>query len=83
MLNDACAEPASVVTNTDKFSTCRLTSNPAYASSAAARSTDVVHTFTASHNKIAYKLKLSGTIARWPDVADEFEIEVAPEGGSR
>jgi hypothetical protein len=44
---------------------------------------NVVHTFTASNNKIAYKLKLQGTIARWPDVTDEFEIEVAPEGGSR
>ncbi len=44
---------------------------------------NLVHTFTASHNKIAYKLKLQGTVARWPDLADEFEIDVAPEGGSR
>jgi hypothetical protein len=44
---------------------------------------NVVHTFTAPHNKIVYQLKLHGTVARWPDVQDEFVIEVAPEGGRR
>lgn len=41
---------------------------------------NLVPSFNSTHNKIVYKMKLQGSIARWPDVADEFEIVVAPEG---
>jgi hypothetical protein len=40
---------------------------------------NVVHSFSAPHNKITYKLTLRGAIAHWPDVLDEFTVEVAPE----
>lgn len=37
-----------------------------------------MHTFVAAHNKILWSLKVSGAIARWPDVAEEFEVVVRP-----
>jgi hypothetical protein len=39
---------------------------------------DLIHTFTASNNKIVWTLKLHGEIPRWPDVSMEFEINVLP-----
>ena len=43
----------------------------------------LVPSFDSSNNKIVYKMKVAGTIARWPDVNEEFEIQMAPEGASR
>jgi hypothetical protein len=44
---------------------------------------DTMHTFEASHNKVIWKLTLVGSIAKWPDVSEEFPIAVLPsrEGG--
>ncbi len=38
-----------------------------------------MHSFSASHNKIVWKLAVAGEIARWPDVAEDFELVVVPE----
>ena len=35
-----------------------------------------MHSFTAPHNKIEWKVKLHGDIRRWPDVRDEYELNV-------
>jgi hypothetical protein len=37
-----------------------------------------MHTFRAAHNEIRWFLVLHGEIPNWPDVKDEFEIEVPP-----
>lgn len=37
-----------------------------------------MHTFRATHNEIRWFLVLHGEIAKWPDVQEEFEIEVPP-----
>jgi hypothetical protein len=42
---------------------------------------DTMHSFEAPHNRIVWTVKLHGAIARWPDVATEFPIVVAPRGG--
>lgn len=42
-----------------------------------------MHTFSGSHNKIVWKLMISGEIARWPDVSEEFELVVLPEPARR
>jgi hypothetical protein len=39
---------------------------------------DAMHSFTAGHNKIVWTLVVAGTIVRWPDIDDEFEITVEP-----
>ena len=39
-----------------------------------------MHTFVAPHNKVLWVLKVEGEIARWPDVAEEFELVVRPTG---
>lgn len=36
----------------------------------------VMHTFTAPNNKIVWMLKVHGEIDKWPDVKEEFELEV-------
>ncbi len=38
-----------------------------------------MHSFAASHNKIVWKLMVSGEIAHWPDVGEEFDLVVLPE----
>ncbi|HXU30526.1 MAG TPA: DUF3592 domain-containing protein [Thermoanaerobaculia bacterium] len=38
-----------------------------------------MHSFSASHNKILWKLMIAGEIARWPDVGEEFDLVVLPE----
>ncbi|HEV7672135.1 MAG TPA: DUF3592 domain-containing protein [Thermoanaerobaculia bacterium] len=38
-----------------------------------------MHSFSASHNKIVWKLMIAGEIARWPDVGEEFDLVVLPE----
>jgi hypothetical protein len=35
-------------------------------------------TFHATHNKVLWLLKVQGEIPNWPDVSEEFEIEVVP-----
>jgi hypothetical protein len=42
-----------------------------------------MHSFAASHNKIVWKLMISGEIARWPDVGEEFDLVVLPEAPRR
>ena len=42
---------------------------------------DTMHSFEASHNKILWTLKLTGSIARWPDVIIEFPFVVQPGEG--
>ena len=37
-----------------------------------------MHSFSASHNKIAWVLRVKGDIPFWPDVNEEFEIQVDP-----
>ena len=39
---------------------------------------DTMHSFRAPSNRIVWKLKLHGEIARWPDVNEELEIDVHP-----
>ncbi len=39
---------------------------------------DTMHTFRGQSNQILWKLKIQGEIPRWPDVADEWEIEILP-----
>ncbi len=38
-----------------------------------------MHTFKGSRSKIVWFLVLRGSIARWPDVGEEFEVTVLPE----
>ena len=37
-----------------------------------------MHSWSATHNKVAWALKLEGEIPRWPDLAEEFPLEVLP-----
>ncbi|HAS83291.1 MAG TPA: hypothetical protein DCS43_11620 [Verrucomicrobia bacterium] len=37
-----------------------------------------MHSFEAPHNKIVWSLKVSGTISHWPDLNDEFILNVNP-----
>ncbi len=39
---------------------------------------DTMHSFTGNSNRITWELKVSGEIARWPDVDEEFELDVRP-----
>lgn len=38
-----------------------------------------MHSFASDHNKIVWTLKLAGEIPRWPDIAEEFTLEVQPQ----
>jgi hypothetical protein len=38
-----------------------------------------MHSFTATHNKIVWSLKVEGGIPRWPDLAEEFIVNVVPK----
>lgn len=40
---------------------------------------DGMHTFVAKHNKVQWLLKFHLNIARWPDITEEYELEVVPE----
>jgi len=40
---------------------------------------DTMHTFRSSNNKILWCLKLKGDIPKWPDVSEEFALEVLPQ----
>ncbi len=39
---------------------------------------NLMHTLEAAHNKVLWRLKVSGEIPRWPDIADEYPIVVLP-----
>ena len=39
---------------------------------------DTMHSFTADSNKIIWEIKVEGEIARWPDVGQNFRIEICP-----
>lgn len=39
---------------------------------------DTMPSFGANNNKILWYLKIQGVIARWPDVDEEYQIEVVP-----
>jgi hypothetical protein len=40
---------------------------------------DSMHSLAADHNQVVWAIKLEGEIPRWPDLAEEFEIEVRPQ----
>ena len=42
---------------------------------------NAMHSFSGGHNRIAWVLRVHGDIPFWPDVDEEFEIEVAPRRG--
>jgi hypothetical protein len=37
-----------------------------------------MHTFTADHNKVIWTLQVTGTIPRWPDIDETFDLTVRP-----
>ena len=39
---------------------------------------DTMHSFAATNNKILWTLEVAGTIERWPDLDETFEIAVTP-----
>jgi hypothetical protein len=39
---------------------------------------DTMHSFASNNNAIVWSLNVHGDIARWPDVAEDFEIEIRP-----
>ena len=39
---------------------------------------NTMHTFTADNNKVVWTIKMKGTINRWPDIDESFDITVAP-----
>jgi hypothetical protein len=39
---------------------------------------DTMHSFTSASNAVVWSLHVQGDIARWPDVSEDFEIEVRP-----
>jgi hypothetical protein len=38
-----------------------------------------MHSFKASNNKFIWHLRVTGEIPRWPDVSEEYEIDVKPQ----
>lgn len=38
-----------------------------------------MHSFAAPNNRVIWALKLEGEIPRWPDIAEEFVLEVLPQ----
>ncbi len=46
---------------------------------------DTMHTFEAASNRIHWRIDVQGEIAGWPDVAEQFPVDVAPAfpGGRR
>jgi len=39
---------------------------------------DTMHSFAADSNKIIWEIKVEGEIARWPDISQNFPIEIRP-----
>ena len=74
-----------VHTDKETFATIEVLDVPGLARGASGNATlripaDTMHSFTASHNKVVWTLKLRGEIRSWPDVVDEFDIAVRPPG---
>lgn len=46
---------------------------------------DTMHSFEATHNKILWRIDVAGEIPGWPDVAEQFPVDVGPAfpGGRR
>jgi hypothetical protein len=39
---------------------------------------ELMHSFTSKHNKISWCIQVTGSIALWPDLSEEFSIIVLP-----
>ena len=39
---------------------------------------DLMHSWSANHNKILWSIRMHGDIARWPDIKEEFPVTVLP-----
>ncbi len=39
---------------------------------------DTMHTFTAPNNKVVWAIAVHGDIARWPDIDEDFAVDVLP-----
>jgi hypothetical protein len=72
-------------TRTDKeaFATIQIvdTTDPVAMHSSSAKlhvPPGAMHSFKSANNKILWVLKVHGDIPRWPDIKDEYPIEVAP-----
>jgi hypothetical protein len=39
-----------------------------------------MHSFASKNNKFVWELKVVGEIPRWPDVGEEYAIDVKPHG---
>ena len=44
---------------------------------------ELMHSFTAQHNKIVWSIQMHGNIPRWPDLREEFRIVVLPREGKK
>jgi hypothetical protein len=40
-----------------------------------------MHSFSAANNKVVWVLKVRGHIRRWPDIVEEFPVQVRPQPG--
>jgi len=40
---------------------------------------DSMHTFKSSHNKFVWAIHVKGDIPMWPDIGEEYEVEVLPQ----
>ena len=38
-----------------------------------------MHSFRASNNEVSWKLKVQGEIPRFPDIAEEFQLDILPQ----
>lgn len=43
---------------------------------------DTMHSLDLGNKKIIWTIKLTGEIAGWPDITEEYKIKILPEGGS-
>jgi len=43
---------------------------------------DLMHSFSSASNKIIWALKVKGMIPRWPDISDDYVLDVHPSSGS-
>jgi hypothetical protein len=39
---------------------------------------DTMHSFAGDHNKVVWVVRVSGEVPGWPDVNDEFPVEIHP-----
>lgn len=43
---------------------------------------ETMHTFESNHHKVAWTLKVAGTLRYWPDVTEEIAVTATPPGAS-